>query len=189
MTDFDKAGCVLIKGFLDPQAIQTVSKYMEYALNQGFMDRVKKDVATSYARYADPLTEVILENSLSHVEEITGKKLFPTYSFSRVYVEGDVLYPHIDRESCEISVTVHVATVGKPWHIWMKPRGVEPMSFTLEPGDAVVYKGREVAHWREKAVDTDLSAQFMLHYVDQNGPYAGFKLDKRASLGVQAGGI
>jgi hypothetical protein len=66
----------------------------------------------------------------------------------------------------------------------MKPRGKEPMAFYLDPGDAVVYKGCEVVHWREKADGTEVTAQFMLHYVDQNGPYADFKLDKRASLGA-----
>jgi alkylated DNA repair dioxygenase AlkB len=189
MIDFDDTGCVLVKGFLDLQAVQTVSRYMEYALKQNAMPRHEDGNAPSYARYADPLMETILFNSKEHVESITKKTLHPTYSFSRVYVKGDVLKPHVDRESCEISVTVHVAAIGKPWHIWMKPRGKEPMSFELEPGDAVVYKGCEVVHWREKAVDTDLNAQFMLHYVDQNGPYAEFKLDKRASLGVQARGI
>lgn len=189
MIDFDNTGCVLVKGFLDSQAVQTVSRYMEYALKQNAMLRNECEESPSYEKYADPLAETILSNSKEHVEDITGKSLYPTYSFSRIYVKGDLLQPHVDRESCEISVTVHVATVGKPWHIWMKPRGKEPMSFELEPGDAVVYKGCEVVHWREKAVDTDLNAQFMLHYVDQNGPYAEFKLDKRASLGVQVRGI
>jgi hypothetical protein len=66
----------------------------------------------------------------------------------------------------------------------MQVPGKEPVSYTLEPGDAVVYKGCEVTHWREKAVDTELNAQFMLHYVDQNGPNAKFKWDSRPSLGL-----
>jgi hypothetical protein len=184
MINFNENGCVLVKGFLDLQAVDTVSRYMEYALKSKLMERTEDGVATSYSRYADPLTETILYNSKEHVEKITERKLHPTYSYSRVYMKSDALKPHVDRESCEISVTVHVATIGKPWHIWMKPKGSAPISFALEPGDAVVYKGREVVHWREKAVDTDLNAQFMLHYVDQNGPYADYKFDKRASLGL-----
>lgn len=184
MTNFDEAGCVLVKGFLDPQAAQTVSRYMEYALKQNAMPRDDRVEAPSYARYGDPLTETILFNSLQHVEEITGKELYPAYSFSRIYVQGDELKPHIDRPSCEISLTVNVATKGKLWPIWMHVPGKEPISMTLEPGDAVVYKGCEVKHWREKAVDTDVNAQFMLHYVDKNGPYSKFKYDGRSSLGM-----
>jgi hypothetical protein len=184
MSNFDSAGCLLIKGFLDAEAAQTVSRYMEYALKQSFMPRDNGEESPSFFRYADPLTETILFNSLSHIEEVTGKKLHPTYSFSRVYVKGDQLTPHTDRPSCEISVTCHVATKGKSWPIWMHVPGQEPVSFTLEPGDAVVYKGCDVRHWRDPAVDTEINAQFMLHYVDQSGPYAEYKFDKRTSLGV-----
>ena len=185
MTEFEKNSCVIVKGFLDPQGVQTVSRYMEYAFKQGGLKKDDTDpVAPSYARYADPLTETILYASLDHMETITGKKLHPTYSYSRVYLKGDVLNPHVDRPSCEVSVTVQVATNGEFWPIWMKVRGKEPVSFTLEPGDAVVYKGCEVTHWRDVADKTDVTVQFMLHYVDQDGPNANYKFDTRPSLGL-----
>jgi len=185
MTDFEKNSCVLVKCFIDPQGIQTISRYMEYSLKQNALVRDETDVeAPSYSRYADPLIETVLRNSLEHMEEITGQKLYPTYSFSRVYVKGDFLKPHVDRPSCEVSVTVHVATVGEPWPIWMKVRGQEPMKFVLEPGDAMVYKGCDVTHWRDVADKTEVNAQFMLHYVDQNGPNANHKFDKRPELGM-----
>lgn len=182
MTEFKD--CAVVKNFLDPQSVGTVSRYMEYALKQGGMYLDSDSQVRSYARYADPLIETILQNSLTHVEEVTGKKLFPTYSFARVYMDSDFLTPHIDRPSCEYSVTVNVACVGKPWPIYMKPKGKEPIAFYLDPGDAVVYKGCEVVHWREKAEGTDVTAQFMLHYVDQHGEYADCKFDRRSMLGV-----
>lgn len=184
MTEFEQNSYALVKGFIDPQSIQTISRYMEYALKQNTMERSNDPMATSYARYADPLTETVLYNSLEHMEEITGKKLHATYSYSRVYVKGDVLQPHVDRPSCEISATVHVATKGEPWPIWMKVRGKEPVRIVLEPGDAVVYKGCEVTHWRDVADKTDVNAQFMLHYVDQHGPNASYKFDTRPELGL-----
>lgn len=186
MSNFEDAGCVLVKGFIDPQGIQTISRYMEYALKSNSLEtgELPEGRISRYYRYADPLMETILFNSLDEMEEITGKKLHPTYSYSRVYVEGDELKPHVDRPSCEISATIHVATKGAAWPIWMKVPGKEPMSFTLEPGDAVVYKGCEVTHWREKAVDTEINAQFMLHYVDQSGPHAKYKWDAREGLGL-----
>ena len=185
MNNFDAAGCVLIKGFIDPQGIQTISRYMENALKGNSFEtgELREGSVSRYYRYADPLTETVLYNSIADVEQITSKKLYPTYSYSRIYFAGDELKPHTDRPSCEISVTVHVASKGAAWPIWMKVPGKEPMSFTLEPGDAVVYKGCEVTHWREKAVDTEINVQFMMHYVDQHGPCAAFKWDKRPSLG------
>lgn len=182
MTDFKDYA--VVKNFLDPQSVDTVSRYMEYVLKQGGLYLDDHKTVRSYARYADPLIETILQNSLPHVEEVTGKKLFPTYSFARVYLDSDFLAPHTDRPSCEYSVTVNVACMGKPWPIYMKPNGREPTAFYLDPGDAVVYKGCEVVHWREKANGTEVTAQFMLHYVDQDGPYADRKFDRRDTLGV-----
>lgn len=184
MTDFQTNSCVLLKGFFDPQAIGTISRYMEYTVKQNSMKYVQDTTALSYSYYSDPLIETVLYNSREELEVITGFSLFPTYSYSRVYVKGGELLTHTDRPSCEISVTVNIATKGAPWPIWMEVSGKKPVSFILEPGDAVVYKGCEVRHWREKAVDTELNAQIMLHYVNQNGPHAAFKWDKRPGLGM-----
>jgi hypothetical protein len=51
----------------------------------------------------------------------------------------------------------------------------------LEPGDGLVSRGIECAHWRD-ALDADHVAQVILNYVDQNGPYAEWKFDKRPEL-------
>jgi hypothetical protein len=38
----------------------------------------------------------------------------------------------------------------------------------LEPGDAAIYSGCEIEHWREE-FKGDWHAQTFLHYVDKNG--------------------
>ena len=42
------------------------------------------------------------------MEKETNKKLFPTYSFWRMYTKYNYLAEHDDRPSCEISVTVNI---------------------------------------------------------------------------------
>jgi hypothetical protein len=190
MTEFKTNGYVLVKGFFDSQAVGTISRYLENSLKRYPENNQASsgDTNSRIAWYADPLIEVVLKNALPDVETATGLELDPTYSFTRVYLKGDELKPHVDRPSCEISVTCHIATKGKPWPIYMKAPGKEPVMHYLEPGDACVYKGCEVMHWREKAVDTDINVQVMLHYVDKNGPNAMYKLDKRSALGMKRGG-
>jgi hypothetical protein len=162
---------------------------MEYALkgalyvNRGDGTGPSADDPSKYARYADPLMEVMLVDSREAVEEIVGCDLLPTYSYSRVYVEGDDLERHVDRPSCEYSVTVNVACDGEPWPIWMQYGDIEPTKVILRPGDAVVYKGCDVHHWRNKMVHTRVNAQFMLHYVDKDGPFADYHWDKRPGAG------
>jgi hypothetical protein len=54
----------------------------------------------------------------------------------------------------------------------------------MQIGDAVLYKGMEVEHWREKYTEGQWQAQVFLHYVDANGLYADQKYDGRKSLGL-----
>ncbi len=54
----------------------------------------------------------------------------------------------------------------------------------MEIGDAVMYRGCDIYHWREPYKEGKWQAQVFLHYVDQNGPHAEWKYDKRESLGM-----
>ena len=186
MTEFETNSYVVVREFYNPQELDTISRYLENALKRYPENSYSKgtDESSKISWYADPLIEVILRNSVSEVEAATGLELYPTYSFTRVYQKGEELKPHVDRPACEISVTSHIATVGKSWPIHMKAPGKEPVVHYLEPGDACIYRGCEVTHWRDKAVDTDFNVQVMLHYVNKNGPNAGHKFDHRQTLGL-----
>lgn len=185
MTEFETNSFVVIKGFLGPETVDIISHYLENSLNRYPENNLGADKNSKLAWYADPLMEVVLKNSLPNVEVATGLALYPSYSFTRVYQKGDELKPHVDRPACEISVTCHIATKGAAWPIYMKAPGKAPTVHYLAPGDACVYKGCEVTHWRDKAEHTDINVQIMLHYVDKNGPNVGYKFDRRASLGVR----
>lgn len=180
---FEKYGCVLVEGFLDLLTVQTISMYMENKIRRNEWEMKEADPVTKLSYYGDPLIETVLQASLPLVAETCGKELNPTYSYMRVYQPGEELEPHVDRPSCEISVTVNVASKGTPSPIWMHYKDNEPHAYTLNPGDAVVYKGCEAKHWRAPLKADQLNVQFMLHYVNKNGPHARCKFDTRPNLG------
>lgn len=189
MTDseyFEKHGCVFVKNFIDTQTISVVSQYFENKINRGEWEETfkKGDPTSRYAYYADPLTEVLLQASKETVENLTGKELIPTYSYARIYQPGEKLLPHVDRPSCEISVTVNVATKGDLSPVYTQYGQNDPEKHLLNPGDAVVYMGCDVMHWRQPLQEGQLNVQFMLHYVDKNGQYAGYAKDKRPAYGM-----
>lgn len=189
MSSFQNAGYAKVKGLLDAQTIKTISQYFENKINRGEWvgkQKVAAGDASKLGYYADPLIEVMLKQCLPAVEEQTGLELEPTYSFSRVYQEGEELTPHTDRPSCEISVTINVACTGDVWPIWMQYKDNDPAKCMLSPGDAVIYKGCEVTHWRRKLPKGQINVQFMLHYVSKNGPNAEYKFDKREALGLDS---
>ena len=133
--------------------------------------------------YADLVMEHMLERLRPQVEAATGRRLFPTYSYLRLYQTGNALRPHLDRPACEISLSLNIGQDPPvPWPLWLRgasgPRAVE-----LQAGDAVLYRGVELEHWREPYKGVH-AAQLFLHYVDQDGPHAEWKFDKRDALGI-----
>jgi hypothetical protein len=178
---FERTGCVQVNQFIDVETISTISQYFENKIKREEWKTDAVDGVTKLAYYADPLIEVILLKSTAAIEQVCGKELLPTYSYSRIYQPGEDLAPHTDRSSCEVSVTINVANTGEISPIYMQYADNPESMHLLNPGDAVVYKGCEAKHWRLPMKDGQLNVQFMLHYVDKNGPYASYVKDTRPS--------
>ena len=124
--------------------------------------------------YADCVMENLLDFLLPKIESAAGMKLLPTYTFFRVYKSGDILPKHTDIPGrCEISISLCLRKKGKIWPIY-----INNIAVMLEEGDAVLYKGCEVDHWRAPYTEGTKLAQVFLHYVDANGPYTEWKNDK-----------
>lgn len=143
----------------------------------------------TFAKYADPLTEVLLLMIQPKIEDVIGEKLFPTYSYYRNYRPGYELLPHIDRTACEVSVSVFFGCdYNRDHYTW--DLGVETekgifSTIDLDISDGIVYCGPSVPHGRPRFEPPEGSnhVQGFFHYVRINGPYAHEKYDQREYLG------
>jgi len=159
-----------------------------------------KQIPNTYSIYADPVMETLLMKVLPRMENETELNLIPTYSYARLYKQGDILRRHKDRPSCEISTTIHLG--GDKWSIFIDPTGSNNVideyknihkpnapkgnEVILDIGDMLVYSGCELEHWREP-FEGKVCAQVFLHYNHQNGPFAETnKFDKRPMLGISS---
>ena len=157
-----------------------------------------KQVPNTFSCYADNVMETLLMKVLPKMQQETGLRLIPTYSYARIYKQGDILKRHKDRPSCEVSCTLHLG--GDPWPIFIdgtgadnvineeqnliKPNAPEGTKVILDVGDMLVYSGCELEHWREP-LEGNTCAQVFLHYNHVNGPFAEKnRFDKRPMLGV-----
>jgi hypothetical protein len=168
-----------IKNFLTETEINLFKDYcrIRHRLNKNYFD-TEQSSNLDTAIYADPLMESLLINKNLEMEKFTGLSLKPTYAYWRMYTKFADLKPHKDRPACEISVTINLGGDGTSWPIYM-----EGNSVNLNPGDAVIYLGCELSHWREE-FQGDWQAQTFLHYVDANGPNADHWKDKRIKWGT-----
>jgi hypothetical protein len=167
----------VVRSLLDAKSAAVLNDFAQSYATSGtaFCDA---QVPGTPAIYGAPLMERMLRRLVPAVEKASGKKLFPTYSYFRVYKRGDALKRHKDREACEISVSVCLGyRAAETWPLFVEgPAGV--FAAKLEPGDGLLYKGTECDHWREP-FEGESAAQVFFHYVDQNGPYAEWQFDKR----------
>lgn len=109
----------------------------------------------------------LLANKTSHVSELIGETVLPTYVYSRIYRNGSELVKHTDRPACEISLTLHLGG-DKPWAIWIKTPNHKNKCVNLNPGDAMLYLGCIAPHWRDTFEGNNYT-QFFLHYVRSRG--------------------
>ncbi len=146
--------------------------------------KIDPQVGAGYSAFGVDAAETLMQMLLPFVEIQTGHKLFPTYSFGRIYAKGASLARHTDRPSCEVSVSATIAQSGKEsWPLNLVSLSGKKIAADLMPGDLLLYKGIDVTHWRE-VFEGDTQLQLFLHYVRQDGPYAKYKFDMRPSLGA-----
>ena len=142
-------------------------------------------IPNTYAAYANIAMETLLLKCQPDMEKATGLKLYPAYTYARIYKKGDELKRHKDRFSCEISTTMNLG--GDDWPIYLEPSGEvgkKGIKVDLKPGDMLVYSGCELEHWRNKFKGEECIQAF-LHYNNRKTPGAKDNMfDKRPHLGL-----
>lgn len=184
MTDsaavFQRDRYVVLPSLLKEPSLTQLYQYACKVTQFGLVTDGDDQVPGTPCAYGDFMMEDLLMSILPEIEKASGLALFPTYSYFRVYKTGDTLAKHRDRPACEISVTLCLGFEDKSWPFWIEgPKRTS--SVTLQAGDALLYRGRECAHWREM-FEGHRQTQAFLHYVDKDGPHAEWKFDKRKSL-------
>jgi hypothetical protein len=195
---------IFIKEFLPEQILNLCNSYALIKYSNYSEVKIDSQTSSLIAKYGDHLMETLLDMSTPVVEQNVGKKLWPTYSFFRIYDKGSCLPIHKDRPSCEYTVALCLGAdpIDKPYEIFV---GEEDKTsdykffdddksynryridhkFSMLPNNALLFKGMDKIHWREYCQHDHFITVF-LHYVDQEGEYKDYKFDKRNSLGASA---
>ena len=128
-------------------------------------------------------------------------RLSPTYTYARIYEKNNPLIPHVDRPSCEVSVTCPISVSdNSPSIIYISNYSIDkktqPNKLTykeieergdytevsLLPGDVLFYRGCERYHWR-RPLQCDSLTQFFMHFVETDGIHKEWYFDKRPYSG------
>jgi hypothetical protein len=185
--EFNKNGYAVIRNFIPKELCDFAKVYFKIQQDTLNYD-IDGQCPQSKSFYGDTFCETILLSATKKLSQITGIDLLPTYSYTRIYSEGDELKIHRDREECEITATLCLSRPKdydiSPIYVSKNADGSDYQEYFLEEGDLVVYKGMEIYHWRKPFVQPWYLHTF-IHYVDGNGPYRNRFLDGRRCLGIK----
>tara|TARA_R100000742_G_C4221720_1_gene45329 strand:- start:160 stop:669 length:510 start_codon:yes stop_codon:yes gene_type:complete len=129
------------------------------------------------AVYNPPQTHSAMYKYKFQIQDAVGKKLHGTYSYGRLYRHGNILEKHTDREASEYGVSVTTGIGGD--YQW--PFYIDGTEVNLEIGDAVIYKGTELEHWREENKNNWYTVS-LFFFVDADGEYKHLKDDEERNI-------
>ena len=193
---------------MNKQVYDTCVKYRYFSPFETILgDYSDQQIPNTYSSYSNIVMETLMLKCQPQMEKVTGLKLYPAYTYARIYKKGDILKRHKDRFSCEISTTMNLG--GDDWPIYLDPtgqssvipgvgeHGVEEskrliknpnkgVKVNLNPGDMLVYRGCDLEHWREPFKGKEC-VQVFLHYNNQKTKGAKENMfDRRPHLGLPA---
>ena len=167
------------------QVFLTCTKEKYISPYEVLLGEYDEQIPNTYSNYSDIAMETLMLKCQPIMEKATGLKLYPAYTYARIYKKGDILKRHKDRFSCEISTTMNLG--GDDWPVYLEPSGEigkKGIKVNLKPGDMLVYSGCDLEHWRNEFKGRDC-AQVFLHYNNVETPGSKDNMfDGRTHLGL-----
>lgn len=171
---FRTYGVVAVPEFIDARLARVLHTMLLLRAHRG---EGKRDdhMPSALSFWGDSTLDAFHLAVLPQVEEVVDSPLLPTYCYARLYSRGDTLHRHHDREACEIVTSIHLGCSGA---------APPPICFATgdeigqQPGDAVVFRGATIDHWRGTFTGQQFGQVFM-NFVRADGPHRGQALDGR----------
>lgn len=112
------------------------------------------------------LKERLWEAARETIEEWTGMEQTPTSLYGiRMYTEGAVLAPHVDRMPLVSSAIVNVdQDVDEDWPLEVYGRDGKAHNVTMKPGDMVLYESHSLIHGRPFPLKGRYFANIFIHF-------------------------
>ena len=101
------------------------------------------------------------------LEEWTGQKLKRTSLYGiRVYQEGAILAPHVDRHPLVSSAIINVAQEARePWPLEIYDHEGRAHNVTIAPGEMILYESHVCTHGRPFPLRGDFMANIFVHFM------------------------
>lgn len=172
---FAKHDYVVIPQLIDSEKAADLYRYTLNNLDHGNL--TDDQVPGSPSFYQDETMQGLHRELQACIEQHLAISLLPTFNYYRTYRKGAILRAHKDRRACEIGISLNLGQQGDIWPFWLMDSNENAQAIKLAPGDAVIYRGPKLMHWRGQLQEADFVSQVFLFFVQST---AFGRLAKRA---------
>jgi hypothetical protein len=173
---FRERGYVPVGNLIHPFNLAALRRYYRHAIRRGVVRLGDEQSPRRYAFHNESVARFFHHQIANAVSAIVGEVVKPSYVYLASYLNGAELKKHTDRQQCEFSVTLCLDFSPEPqlatsWPIQLDtPEGTVTVYQAL--GDALVYRGTKVPHYRGTLAEGYTSTSIFFHYVpaDFSGP-------------------
>jgi len=180
---------IVLKKAISSELCKFIAKEMQIFHDMHILNDPKSGqepgLTQSWSIYSIPPFEALALELQPLVEKTIGKRLYPTYSYGRIYRFNAELTPHLDRRSSEYTLSCCIRKGFGDWELAIEDCDTKEVSIvTLEQGDVMLYQGRKHKHWRVGPFKGLEQFQIFIQYVDADGDSKDLKWDTRPVLGL-----
>lgn len=174
-SQFRTRGYAVVRDLIHPVHIGALRRYYRALVAGGRLPRGDDQVAERYRLHSEPVAMFFHGQLTSLVSLIAGEAVKPSYVYFASYPPGSALPRHLDRVQCEFSISLLVDYSPEPdgpcgWPLFLENPDVPDGVFgaDLGVGDAVLYRGRQLAHYRDRLPEGHQSSSIFLHYLRED---------------------
>jgi hypothetical protein len=167
---FESSAYGVVTEALHPYDVAAIRRYIRHGVRTGAIPLGDPQVPRRHRAHNDPVLREHQRRLTHLISHVVGRTVKPSYAYLAAYNEGSVLHRHVDRPQCAYSMTIPVDYTPEPtleasWPIRLGLQDAEVVVYQ-SLGDALVYAGPRVEHFREALPAGHISTSLLFHYVD-----------------------
>ena len=171
-SQFATRGYVPIGHLIHPFSIGALRRYFRRQIRKGKVRLGDDQSSRRYAAHNDPVARFFHFQLTKAVSDLAGETVKPSYVYMASYQSGAHLEKHTDREQCEYSITLCLDFTPEPEGTTTWPLRLDTKDGTVTVyqalGDGLLYRGRELTHYRGTLAEGHTSTSIFFHYVSQH---------------------
>lgn len=143
----------VVRDLINPLQIGALRNYYDALAQEGYLTPSDGQVAWRDVAHNEPLAQFFHQSIANLLNRFMTEKVKPSYCYLARYLPGAVLHKHKDREQCAWNMSLVFdstpsAERDDAWPIYVEVDG-QVREIRLGVGEALLYRGTQIPHWRE----------------------------------------